>query len=315
MSIPKHNELRRPVLEFLKAHGAAGLKDMVGPLSKSIGLSDEEVEQMYPSGNGPVFKDRISWALTYLALTDLIIRPRRALYEISPKGIQMLSAPEKIDSYIDEQMALRESGKVDQEAIDVVLHKTVPQEKPASQEKQTPQEKLYQSYANIKKSVADEILDTIISKSPRAFEHLVVTLLQKMGYGGEVKDSGTVTQATNDKGIDGIIKEDVLGLGRIYIQAKKYNRSNGIGSEDVQNFAGALLVTQSRKGIFITTSYYTQPALDYIKNLNGMPTIVLINGEELANYIYEYNLGMQTEQIITIKKLDSDFWDEMENKK
>jgi len=315
MSIPKHNELRRPVLQFLEAHGAAGLKDMVGPLSKSLGLSDEEVEQMYPSGNGPVFKDRISWALTYLVLTDLVTRPRRALYEISPKGIQMLSTPEKIDSYIDEQMALRESGKADQEVPDVVMHKAVPREKPESQEKQTPQEKLYQSYANIKKSVTDEILDTIISKSPRAFEHLVVALLQKMGYGGEIKDSGTVTQATNDKGIDGIIKEDILGLGRIYIQAKKYDRKNGIGSEDVQHFAGALLVTQSRKGIFITTSYFSQPALDYVKNLNGSPNIVLINGEELANYIYEYNLGMQTEQVITIKKLDSDFWDEMENKK
>jgi len=315
MAIPKHNELRKPVLEFLKTHGASGSKDMVEPLKKSLGLSDEEVEQMYPSGNGPVFKDRISWALTYLALTDLITRPRRALYEISPKGIQMLSTPEKIDSYIDQQMALREAGKTDSNVPDVVIPKTT-QEKPSSQEeKLTPQEKLYESYENIKKSVRDEILDEIISKSSRAFEHLVVALLQKMGYGGEIKDSGTVTQATRDKGIDGIIKEDVLGLGRIYIQAKKKDRKNSIGSEEVQNFAGALLVTQSRKGIFLTTSHFSMPALEYVKNLNGSPNIVLINGEELANYIYEYNLGMQTEQVITIKKLDSDFWDEMEEKK
>lgn len=315
MPIPKHNELRLPVLQFLKAHGAAGSKDMVEPLSKRLGLSDEEVEQMYPSGNGPVFKDRISWALTYLALTDLITRPRRALYEISPKGIQMLSTPEKIDAYIDEQMAQRESGKADSTVPDVVIPKTVAQQKPDSGEKFTPQEKLYESYGNIKKSVMDEILDEIISKSSRAFEYLVVALLQKMGYGGEIKDSGTVTQATRDKGIDGIIKEDVLGLGRIYIQAKKKERKNSIGNEDVQNFAGALLVTQSRKGIFITTSYFSKPALDYVKNLNGSPNIVLISGEDLANYIYEYNLGMQTEQVITIKKLDSDFWDEMEDEK
>lgn len=130
-------------------------------------------------------------------------------------------------------------------------------------------------------------------------------------FPGEIKDSGSITQATNDKGIDGVIKEDVLGLGRIHIQAKKYSRENGIGSEDLQKFAGALLVAQSGKGVFITTSYYTKAALEYVKNLNGRPTIVLINGEELADYIYQYDLGMQTEQVITIKKLDSDYWDEM----
>ncbi len=315
MPIPKHNELRLPVLQFLKTYGAAGSKEMVEPLSKSLGLTDEEVEQMYPSGNGPMFKDRISWALTYLALTDLVSRPRRAIYEITPKGIEMLSTPAMIDSYIDKKMTQREAGKAEDSTVEVIETKPLTQEKLLSKEKLTPQEKLYQSYNNIKQSVMDEILDTVISKSPRAFEHLVVALLQKMGYGGEVKDSGTVTQATNDKGIDGIIKEDILGLGRIYIQAKKYSRTNGIGSEDVRNFAGSLLVTQSRKGIFITTSYYTQPALDYVKGLNGMPTIVLISGEELAGHIYEYGLGMQSEQVITIKKLDSDFWDAMEDKK
>jgi len=153
----------------------------------------------------------------------------------------------------------------------------------------------------------------ILSKSPRAFENLVVELLQEMGYGGKLKNSGMVTQYSNDGGIDGIIKEDVLGLGRIHIQAKRYNPDTSISREDIQKFVGALAVAQSNKGVFITTSKFSKGAKAYVGNLNATTTIVLINGEQLANYIYEYGLGMQTERTVEIKKLDSDYWDEMED--
>lgn len=312
MPIPKHTEIRVKVLEYLKANGASSSKQMIGPLSEAFKLTPDEVIQMYESGKGPVFKARISWAITYLGFADLISRPKRGLCDITPKGIEMLKTPEKIDAYIDEQYALRESLKLNTGGD--LANEELPADQTEAKEKLTPQEKLYQSYSNIKKSVLDEILDTIISKSPDAFEGLVVALLQKMGYGGEIKDSGLVTQATNDQGIDGIIKEDVLGLGRIHIQAKKYARDNGIGREDIQKFVGALAVAKSNKGVFITTSYYTKGAIDYANSLNGSTNIVLINGDELAEYIYKYDLGIQTEQVITIKKLDSDFWDEMEDR-
>lgn len=133
-----------------------------------------------------------------------------------------------------------------------------------------------------------------------------------MGYGGEIENSGEVTQYSNDKGIDGIIKEDVLGFGRIHIQAKRYKRENRIGREDLNKFVGALAGTQSNKGVFITTSSFNKNALEYANSLTGV-TLVLIDGEKLAQYIYEYSLGMQTEQIIEIKKLDSDYWDVMED--
>lgn len=310
MPIPKHNELRVPVLEYLKAHGVTASKDMVTPLSEVFKLTQEEVNQMYESGNGPVFKDRVSWALTYLGFTDLVLRPKRGYYDISPKGIEMLRTPTEIDSYIERAAALRDSLKSNSDvnnSTSAVIEKTTPSEK------STPQEKLYQSYANIKKSTKDDILDSILSKTPREFEKLVVTLLQKMGYGGEIKNSGTVTQATNDNGIDGIIKEDILGFGRIYIQAKRFSQENSIGREEIQKFVGALAVAQSNKGVFITTSYFTKGALEYVNNLNGSTTIVLIDGEKLADYIYDYELGMQVEQIIKIKKLDSDFWDAMQD--
>lgn len=310
MPIPKHNELRVPVLEYLKNNGASTSKNMVRPLSQILGLTEEEINQLYASGNGPIFKDRISWALTYLGLSGLITKLSRGIYEINPKGIELLKTPNKIDNYIDSKMAIRDAAKNKKEessTADLIIEKSTPSEK------LTPQEKLYQSYANIKKSTTDEILETILSKTPREFEKLVVALLQKMGYGGEIKNSGTVTQATNDNGIDGIIKEDILGLGRIYIQAKRYALDKSISREEIQKFVGALAVAQSNKGVFITTSYFTKNASDYVNNLNGSTTIVLIDGEKLAEFIYEYELGMQVEQVIKIKKLDSDFWDAMQD--
>ena len=312
MPIPKHNELREPVLEYLKANGTSASKEMVAPLSQNLKLTDDEISQMYASGNGPIFKDRISWALTYLGMSGLVNKLGRGVYEITSKGIELLASPTKIDGYIDEQMALRalreaNNQKVENLVVDLPVEKIVPSEK------LTPQEKLYQSYANIKKSTTDEIIETILSKAAREFEKLVVALLQKMGYGGEIKDSGIVTQATNDNGIDGIIKEDILGLGRIYIQAKRYVLENTIGREEIQKFVGALAVAQSNKGVFITTSYFKKTAIDYVNSLNGGTTIVLIDGQQLADYIYEYELGMQVEQVIKIKKLDSDYWDAMQD--
>ena len=132
-----------------------------------------------------------------------------------------------------------------------------------------------------------------------------------MGYGGEIKNSGQVTQYSNDKGIDGIIREDILGFGRINIQAKRYAIENKVPREDIQKFVGALAVAQSDKGVFITTSEFTKGAYEYAESLNFSTKIVLINGEKLAEYIYNYNVGIQTERIIEIKKLDSDYWDNM----
>jgi len=156
-------------------------------------------------------------------------------------------------------------------------------------------------------------ISTILTKTPVAFEKLVVSLLQKMGYGGEIQNSGLVIKASNDGGIDGIIKEDILGLGRIHIQAKRYKTDISIGREEIQKFVGALAVAQSNKGVFITTSCYTKGALEYANNLNDSTTLVLIDGKQLAGYIYDFGLGMQVEQTIEIKKLDADFWDSLKD--
>ena len=238
-------------------------------------------------------------------MSGLIDKPKRGVYQINEKGLELLKTPDKIDPYIKKELAKRKAKQSDNKA-EVVSEKN---------SELTPREVLSNAYEEIQQSIFSEILDTILLKTPKEFEGIVVQLLQKMGYGGELKNSGIVTQYSNDKGIDGIIKEDVLGLGRIHIQAKRYKPDSNVPREDIQKFVGALAVAQSNKGVFITTSNFTKGAKEYVENLNATTTIVLINGEKLAKFIYDFGLGMQIEKTIEIKKLDSDFWDNMEDEK
>ncbi|MBO9491425.1 restriction endonuclease [Endozoicomonas sp. G2_1] len=304
MTIPKYDEIRLPALQYLAKQDVVRLKDFERPLAKHFSLSEEEISLMYESGNGYVFYDRLSWALSEVNAAGLVDKPKRGYYKINDDGLKAISEPEAFEEFV--KTKLKEASKKKNTAIKG-------EQVTDNENELTPQEQLYQSYSDIRRKVYDDILDTIISKSPYEFEHLVVKLLEKMGYGGQVRDAGTVTSASNDGGIDGIIKEDVLGLGRIHIQAKRYKKDNTVGREAIQNFVGALAVAQSNKGIFITTSSYTKGAHEYASNLNGATTLVLIDGLELAKYIYDYNLGMQVEQVIEIKKLDSDYWDSLKD--
>lgn len=304
MSIPKHDDIRVPAMQLLKERGTLRLKEFEEPLSRHFNLSEDDINKIYDSGNGKIFYDRISWALSYLNMSGLVNKPKRGTYEISPIGIKLLKTPASIDDFIQKEISEREPTKRNkkEEKLSDDINSDL-----------TPQEKLYLSFDKIKESVYNEIVETILSKSPREFEKLVVALLQEMGYGGEISNSGLVTKSSNDEGIDGIIKEDVLGLGRIHIQAKRYARDNSVGREEIQKFVGALAVAQSNKGVFITTSSYSKGAITYANSLHGSTTLVLIDGEKLAQYIYDFGLGMQVEQTIEIKKLDSDFWDSMQD--
>ncbi len=299
MPIPKHDDIKVSALQLLNQHPQLKLKEFEQPLALHFNLTEDEIEKKYDSGNGKIFYDRISWALSYLNMAGLVDKPKRGVYAINASGKKLLETPERIVPFISEKMSKRDNKKP-------AINESNTIATPA-----TPQESLYESFADIQTSVYREILDVILTKTPEEFEKLVVSLLQKMGYGGEVKAAAKVTQRSHDGGIDGIIKEDVLGLGRIYIQAKRYAYNNTVGREEIQKFVGALAVAQSNKGVFITTSSYAKTALNYADSLNGTTNLVLIDGEQLAAYIYEYGLGMQVEQTIEIKKLDSDFWDTM----
>ena len=302
--IPKHDEIQLPALQALEDGTPRRPRELEEPLARHFQLSEEERTRMYESGSGPICADRIGWAMSYLSLTGLAERPKRGLYRISDTGRRILRSPEELPAYVKKKTAERDRQKKRDQAktaYEEVLGEPV--------DELTPRDQLEASFEKLRASVYDDILDTILSKSPTDFEHLVVQLLNRMGYGDQIRDACEVTNASNDGGIDGIIKEDVLGLGRIHIQAKRYARNRSIGREEIQKFVGALAVAQSQKGVFITTSKYTVGAQDYAASLNGTPTLVLVDGQGLAEYIYEFDLGMQVEKTLEIKKLDSDFWD------
>lgn len=307
--IPQFEEIRLQALRELSSGAVMRTKELRDPLAKYFQLTEDEINAWYPSGNGNIFLDRISWALSYLFIARLVEKPKRGDYKISLKGLEMLSnsTDEQITIYVKNAVLANSSKKiVKSKGCDPMANKSVSEE-------HTPQENLDNSYNNIKKSISSEILATILSKKPYEFERLVVKLLQMMGYGGEVKNSGIVTKLTNDGGIDGIIKEDILGFNHISIQAKRYAEHNNVGRKEIQSFVGAVAGTSSKKGVFITTSDYTKEAIDYVESLNGSPTIILINGQLLTEYMYDCGLGLQTEKVLKVMKMDMDYWDSMDD--
>ena len=302
--IPKFEEIRIQVLKELGSGKTMRAKELRIVLAKHFNLTEKEMTEWYPSGNGEIFLDRITWALSYLFSSKLVDKPKRGDYKINEKGLKMLSSctDEQINNHIKEAQKNKTLSKHKEKnyQIDKIQNDEL-----------TPKESLDNSYNNIKRSIQDEILTTILTKTPQELERLAVKLLQSMGYGGEIKNSGVVTKLSNDRGIDGIIKEDILGFNHISIQTKRYALDNKVGREEVQSFVGAVAGTPSKKGVFITTSDFTQGAIEYIESLNGSPIIILINGNQLTEYIYDYGLGLQAEKVLKVMKMDMDYWDSM----
>lgn len=307
MSIPKYNELMPDLLDHVLQLGPIGWRALEAPMAQVFGLSDEEVTREYDSGNGTVFLDRISWALSHMVMAGVLERPGRGVYQATELGTKLAGQREELLAFVKAKMAERNASRQATEAEQDDLTGS------DDDSAETPHEALLAAYGQMRSTSCNLILETILQKTPTEFERLVVKLLDRMGYGGLVKDAGTVTQASNDGGIDGIIKEDVLGLGRIHIQAKRYKQGSTVGREEIQKFVGALAVAQSNKGVFITTSSFTAGAKQYAADLNGVTNLVLIDGAELAEFIYDYGLGMQTEQQFELKKMDVDFWDQMQD--
>lgn len=306
MTLPKYHEIMPFALAYFAEHGAQKWRNSEAWLAQAMDVPEEALLIEYDSGNGKIYLDRISWALSALTATGLLERPARGVYQITHEGKEFLGKPEQVYPYVKAKETKRKLARVKAAPV-------LEAESSENAEGITPSEALESAYQEILTERYDLILDTILLKTPREFEHLVAKLLSKMGYGGQVDNASLVTKVSHDGGIDGVIKEDVLGFGRIYIQAKRYARENAISREDIQKFVGALAVAQSNKGVFITTSRFSEHARRYAQELNGSTNLVLIDGVQLAKYIYQYSLGMQTSRLVEIKELDSDFWDEMDN--
>ena len=295
MAIPKFDELFNDVLELLSDKQEYKTRDVKEILSNRLDLSDEERQQLIPSGTEPIIKNRIGWSITSLKKAGYVESQKWGSVNITERGLKEHESNPNIT--IEDLMKIPSY----QEYVNGSSSRVI--EEPGES---TPEEEIEKSYNQINKKLAGELLENILNNDPIFFEHLVLDLLLKMGYGDFRENAGETTSATNDGGIDGIISQDRLGLDKIAIQAKCYTE-NVIGRPILQNFAGALLGMGLTKGVFITTSSFTKGAIEYATNQANL-TIILIDGEKLADLMIEYNVGTFTSHTYEIKRIDSDYF-------
>ena len=300
MAIPDFQTIFLPLLKFVSIGEERSLRESINFLSEEFELSEEERKELLPSGKQRIFDNRVAWAVTYIRKACLIETIKRGYFHITDRGREVLKqSPERIDnkflSQFPEFVEFRKPKK--KTPTDPPIVDPIPDDK-------NPEEILESAYQELQDSLADELLYTIKTCSPEFFERLVVDVLIKMGYGGSRKEAGQAIGKTSDEGIDGIIKEDKLGLDIIYIQAKRWE--GVVGRPEIQKFAGALQGQRARKGIFITTSKFTKDALNYVENIETK--IILIDGQRLAELMIAYNVGANTTAIYEVKKIDSDYF-------
>jgi len=298
MLIPDYQTIMLPLLQLAKDSKEHSLRGAADIIAEEFKLSQEERKELLPSGNQAVFFNRVGWARTYLCKARLLESNRRGFFQITQRGKDVLAEkPAKITAKSLERYP---------EFIEFI---TTKKEKTTSPLPELnghldPEETLETAYSTLRKNLADNIIEQIKKVSPSLFEKLVVELLLKMGYGGSRKDAGEAIGKSGDEGIDGIVKEDRLGLDIIYIQAKRW--AGAVGRPEVQKFAGALLGQRAKKGVMITTSSFTPDARDYLKKIDNK--IVLIDADELANLMIDHNLGVSITATYEVKKIDSDYF-------
>ncbi|SMF95889.1 restriction system protein [Methylomagnum ishizawai] len=299
MSIPDFQSIMLPLLKLAEDGQEHANKEAKEKLALHFSLSEAEREELLPSGRQTTFDNRVAWARSYLKMALLLEVPRRGFFRITQRGKSVIQKnPEKINIKFLEQFPEFSAFKTpDKPNIKEALI-----EQPS--ETQTPEETLDAAHIKLKQTLAEELIQTIKACSPAFFEKLVVDLLVRMGYGGTRKDAGKAVGKSGDGGIDGIIKEDRLGLDAIYIQAKKWEGT--VGRPEIQKFAGALMGHGAHKGVFITTSNFSKEAIDFASSVNLK--IVLIDGQTLATLMIDHNVGVSPIVSYEIKKLDLDYF-------
>jgi restriction system protein len=300
MSIPDFQSLMLPILKFAgdgKEHSQGELKEAI---AGQLQLTETDRKELLPSGRQPRFDNRVAWSSVYLRKAGLLESTGRGRFRITRRGMNVLkSGPLSIDTRFLMRYPSFQEFKGSSDHIDD------PGEKEEGADK-TPEEGLEASYLELKQGLAQELLDRIMACSPAFFEQLVVDLLVSMGYGGSRKDAGEAIGRSGDGGIDGIIKEDKLGLDVVHIQAKRWDRT--VGRPDVQAFAGSLEGQRARKGVMITTSQFSQEARDYVTRIEKK--IILIDGERLTQLMIDHGVGVAKVAEYIVKKVDQDYFED-----
>lgn len=308
MAIPDYQTLMLPLLKMAKERGECHFLDVIECLATEFNVSEAERQELLPSGAQPIFVNRVSWARTYLKKAGLLQYPKRGFVNITTRGQEVLTQnPNRIDNkFLRQFTEFLSFQNIQLEQASITTNETNTLLEVSAVLEKTPEEALAASYLTIRNSLATEIIEKVKSCSSSFFERLVVELLVKMGYGGTLQDAGRAIGRSGDGGIDGIIKEDRLGLDAIYLQAKRWE--GNVSRPEVQKFAGALQGQRARKGVFITTSDFTKDAREYVAFIESK--IILINGDELAQLMIDYNVGVSNAAVYEIKKIDSDYFTE-----
>jgi len=307
MAVPDYQSIMLPLLQLAgERNGEVSKDEAVDVLEERMHLSEDDIKEMLPSGLQRTFVNRVAWAATYLKKALLLESTRRGCFQITERGRELLKKrPTSIGAKLlrqypefleFQQLKGTRSGDKKGGAKDTV-----------DAQQSTPSEALESAYENLRDSLVDELLAKLKQCSPSFFERIVVELLVKMGYGGSRVDAGKAIGKSGDGGIDGIIKEDKLGLDVVYIQAKRWE-SNPVGRPDVMQFAGALQGQRANKGIFITTSRFTDDARGYVSQIGSK--IVLVDGPHLSRLMIDHDVGVSTVSLYPVKRIDTDYFDE-----
>jgi restriction system protein len=299
MAIPDYQSVMLPLLKFASDGNEHSLCDATEDLAEKFRLTEEERKELLPSGAQFTFSNRVAWARIYMNKAALLESTRRGYFRITPRGREVLAKnPTQLNVKFLEQFP---------EFVEFRTKRSETRETPDTMETetlQTPGELLESAYQKLREDLSEELLKIIKECSPAFFERLVIDLLVKMGYGGSRKDACRAIGRSGDEGIDGIINEDRLGLDVIYIQAKRWQTT--VGRPDIQKFAGALQGHRAKKGIFITTSAFSQDAEEYVAKIDSK--IVLIDGEQLSQLMIDHNVGVAPVTSYETKRIDSDYF-------
>ncbi|HEV8076520.1 MAG TPA: restriction endonuclease [Candidatus Acidoferrum sp.] len=307
MTIPDYQTLMLPVLKVAGDGQEHRISDVVNQLARDFGLTEEEQQQILPSGRQATFANRVGWAKTYLVQAGLLEATKRAHFKITDRGKKSLAdGPPRIDveylSQFAEFVQFKERGRLPgtEASTNVGETPSVPLQS------ETPDELLRSTVKQIETALKKELLDRILAAPPAFFEGLIVALLLAMGYGGSREQAGKIVGRSGDGGIDGVIDQDALGLDRVYVQAKRYVAANAVSEPEIRAFSGSLGAAKANKGVFVTTSYFTQPAQNFAERHPFK--IVLIDGERLAALMIRHNVGVRIDETLYLKKMDEDFF-------
>ncbi|BDC49351.1 restriction endonuclease [Bryobacterales bacterium F-183] len=304
MSIPDYQSLMLPVLRAVADREEYTVAAIRANTAAALGLSADELAERLASGTQAVFANRIGWAVQYLKAAGVIRAVRRGVYQVTDRGLDLLATrpPElsvkalrRYPEFLE--FLARAAGNPSAGTVAA----------PVNENKATPEELLESSFKELRLALTRDLLDQVSNGSPAAFEQIVVDLLVAMGYGGSVEDAGKVVGRSGDGGIDGVIKQDKLGLDVIYIQAKRWK--DNVGSPEVMKFSGSLTKRHASRGVFITTSSFTKDAMDFVESMPQK--IVLIDGLQLASLMIEHNVGVAPAKSYTIKRIDQDYFDNL----